>query len=258
MSDDRQDTVWQGGALVRTFLEGVRGGIPLAAEQIDAMLRLLGATTGPVARVLDLGCGDGVLAAAVRGRYPDARITLVDFSEPMLAAARARFADPNPAAGGALEFVRADFGDTGWLAALPDAAPFDVVVSGYAIHHQPDARKRALYAEVFGLLRPGGVFVNVEHVASGSPRLAALSDDLFVDTLTAFHARAGTGKGRDEVAREFVYRPDKAANILAPVEDQCAWLRAIGFVDVECAFKVFELAVLTGWRSEQEAANGRR
>jgi len=45
-----------------------------------------------------------------------------------------------------------------------------------------------------------------------------------------------------------LHRPDKAANILAPVETQCRWLRRIGFVEVDCYFKHFELAVFGGRR----------
>ena len=33
---------------------------------------------------------------------------------------------------------------------------------------------------------------------------------------------------------------------MASVEDQCEWLREIGFADVDCFFKVFELAVFGG------------
>ena len=41
-------------------------------------------------------------------------------------------------------------------------------------------------------------------------------------------------------------RDDKEANILAPVEVQCEWLRECGFEDVDCFFKFFELAVFGG------------
>ena len=40
-------------------------------------------------------------------------------------------------------------------------------------------------------------------------------------------------------------------NILAPVELQCEWLRRIGFEDVDCYFKIFELAVFGGRRPQQ-------
>ena len=56
---------------------------------------------------------------------------------------------------------------------LPDLGDFDLVVSCMAIHHMPDERKRAIYAEVFAMLEPGGLFLHLEHVAPGSERLHA-------------------------------------------------------------------------------------
>jgi len=50
----------------------------------------------------------------------------------------------------------------------------------------------------------------------------------------------------DQVRREFMERPDRAANILVPVEEQCRWLREIGFRDVDCFWKYFELAIFGG------------
>ena len=117
--------------------------------------------------------------------------------------------------------------------------------SGYSIHHQPDARKREIYAEIFRLLRSGGIFIKVEHVSSPSQWIAAVNDDLFIDHL---HRRS-QHMSRREVAETYYYRPDKAANILAPVELQCQWLRETGFADVDCYLKVFELAVFGGRRA---------
>jgi len=122
---ERTDQVWKSQSLAATCLEGVRAAIPLALEQIDVMLRLIAGCGRPVRRVLDLGCGDGVLASAIVERVPGAEVVLADFSEPMLEAARKRFSA------------------AGW-------SPYDAIVSGYSIHHQPDDRKRA----VFGGRRP--------------------------------------------------------------------------------------------------------
>ena len=52
----------------------------------------------------------------------------------------------------------------------------------------------------------------------------------------------------EKVKRDFLERPDRAANILAPVEAQCEWLREIGFVEVDCFWKYFELAIFGGLR----------
>ena len=237
---ERTDHIWKSQSLAATYLEGVRAAIPLALEQIDVMLRLVAGCGRPVGRVLDLGCGDGVLAAAIVQRVPGAEVVLADFSEPMLEAARKRFA----AAGAAAHFVLADYGVPSWTEAVAEWAPYDAIVSGYSIHHQPDRRKRAVYREIFGLLNPGGVFVNIEHVSSPTQWLGSLNDAMFIDSLHRLHPN----QSRDDVARLYYDRPDKDANILAPLEDQCAWLRDIGFTGVDCYLKVFELAVFGGRR----------
>jgi hypothetical protein len=131
-------------------------------------------------------------------------------------------------------------------------------VSGYAIHHLPDGRKRALFGEIFGLLEPGGIFVNVEHVSSQSPWGEARSDERFVAALYRLERERGGGRTLDEVAEAFRRRPDRAANILAPVETQCEWLRGIGFEDVDCYFKAFELAVFAGRRPSSSRRRERR
>jgi tRNA (cmo5U34)-methyltransferase len=246
---DRTDAVWKSPELAAVYLEGVRGAIPLAMEQIDVMLRLIGACGERVERVLDVGCGDGVLAAAVLQRFPGVEAVLADFSAPMLEAARGRLGEY----GSAVRFVEADYGLPEWTGLVNEWAPYDAIISGYSIHHQPDERKRAVYGEVLGLLRPGGMFVNVEHVASASPWVGALNDELFVDHLHGHHP----GSSREEVARKYYDRPDKAANILAPVERQCEWLTVLGYRDVDCYLKVFELAVFGGRRAtRQKGARG--
>lgn len=52
----------------------------------------------------------------------------------------------------------ADLATPAWHGPLN--GPFHAAVSGFALHHLPDERKRQLCGEVFGLLRPGGLFLN--------------------------------------------------------------------------------------------------
>jgi SAM-dependent methyltransferase len=202
------------------------------------MLRLVRHFLGAPRRVLDLGCSDGFLARAVLSNHPEASAVLLDHSEPMLERARAAmkdFADR-------CTLLHGDLADS--LPSLtrgvaPDG--FDLVVSGYAIHHLPHLRKRALYEEIHALLQSGGLFVNVEHVASATPRGEALFDAVYID-----HLAARLGRPREQVEHEYRNRPDRADNILAPVGEQVGWLRAIGFVDADCYFKWLELAVFGG------------
>jgi trans-aconitate methyltransferase len=206
-------SAWQSEELSHAFLEGVRGAIPAADLQLALIGRITDQWLSGVSGLLDLGCGDGILGKFLLSRLPAAHGLLLDFSEPMLEAARANLQDQPRAA-----IARADFGSPAWLEVARPAGPFQLVMSGFAIHHQPDARKRELYAEIF------------------------------VDHLHAFHARKDPSADRASVARTFCNRADRTENILTPVEEQCRWLRQIGFRDVDCFFKLFELALFGGRR----------
>jgi SAM-dependent methyltransferase len=166
-------------------------------------------------RVLDVGSGGGRLLGLVKLARPDADAVALDFSATMIEQLRARFA-----ADASVRVVAHDLDRP-----LPgDLGTFDAVVSSFAIHHVADGRKRALYEEVFGLLRPGGRFCNLEHVASPTASL----HEQFLACLNV--------EPEDE----------DPSNKLLDVETQLAWLRSIGFIDVDCHWKWRELALLVG------------
>ena len=188
--------------------------IPHRKEGESSLLEFIPQTTR---RILDLGTGDGRLLALVKREHPNTEAVAIDFSAAMLDAARKRFAGDSSVA-----VVTHNLDNP-----LPDLGKFDAVVSSFAIHHVEHERKRALYSEVHELLNAGGVFCNLEHVASPTPRL----HEEFL------HA---TGLSLET---------EDASNKLLDVETQLHWLREIGFVDVDCHWKWRELALLAGRRT---------
>ena len=161
--------------------------------------------------VLDLGCGDGRLAALVLAERPEvARAVAVDRSPPMLAHARERFAGDDR-----VEVRPWDLGDD-----IAPLGPFDVIVSGFAIHHLEDARKQALFGEVAAQLTPGGVFLDLEVVASATPQR---------------HAEFLAAIGRTA---------DDPEDRLASVEDQVRWMGAAGLAEADCLWRWRGFALL--------------
>ncbi len=244
---NQKDSKWQTKELAKTFLEGVRGAIPAANLQLEVLNKIVSMWSPAPSEILDLGCGDGVLGRMLLDAHATAHVTFADFSESMLEAAKKQIGNNQRAT-----LIEADFSSAAWLNGFEAEKPFDVIVSGFAIHHQPDDRKKKLYSEIYGLLGEGGVFLNLEHVSSATLSVSALFDSFFVDHLFRFHRDTVPNKTRQEIEEAYYQRPDKEENILAPVETQCRWLREIGFQDVDCFFKVFELALFGGRKTSNE------
>ena len=242
------DKVWKLPTIVDRFLS-YRAAIPLAQEQIGVMLSILRTRKAPVETFLDLGCGDGILGAAILGEYPSARGVLVDFSEPMLDQARVQLNEY----AGQLNFLNFDYGDPAWINRIQAYGTFDAIVSGYSIHHQPDERKQSLYREIFLLLNPGGWFVNIEHVSSAAQTNIALFEDHYISARHAIEKLNGGERSYQQIAEEYKNRPDKAANLLSPVDIQCGWLREIGYEEADCYFRIYELAVFAGRKPNHQS-----
>ncbi|NVN99909.1 MAG: class I SAM-dependent methyltransferase [Geobacteraceae bacterium] len=240
---------WQSEESANAFLQGVRSAIPAASLQLELIDHIVRSWCPHPRCILDLGCGDGALGRFLLDRYPDARVIFADFSDPMLEAAQKQLENRVRAS-----IIKVDFSSPSWMDTIGFLESIDVVVSGFAIHHQPDLRKKALYSEIFTMVNSGGVFLNLEHVASATPSGENLFDNYFIDHLYEFHRANDPSKSREEIAHEHYNRPDKAENILAPVQAQCAWLREIGFADVDCFFKIFELALFGGRKSSKTIA----
>lgn len=235
------DEVWKLPEIVNRYLT-YRDAIPLVKEQIGVMMSILKSRKQPVERFFDLGCGDGILTAAILGEYPTAQGVLVDFSLPMLEQARQLLKEYDAQ----LAYEDLDYGDPIWARKMMAYAPFDTAVSGYSIHHQPDERKRDVYTEIYSLLKPGGWFINIEHVSSAAQLNVDLFEHHYTSARYAIEKQNGGTRTLQEIVDEYQNRPDKAANILASTELQCDWLREIGYEEVDCYFRIFELAVFAG------------
>lgn len=163
-------------------------------------------------RILDLGSGGGRLLSLAKSARDGAEFVALDFSPAMLETLSANFAGDSSVS------VVAHNMDS----PLPELGRFDAVISSFAIHHLSHARKQSLYREIFDVLLPGGVFCNLEHVASPTP---------------ALHSAFLKAISFDE---------EDPSNKLLAVETQLAWLRDIGFGEVDCHWKWRELALFVG------------
>jgi tRNA (cmo5U34)-methyltransferase len=201
--------------------------IPCFDTFYGTAVELLSLREGPVGRVLDIGGGTGLMSEAVLTAHPGAEIVLLDGSGEMLARAAARLQ------GRTVELVEQDMRE-----ALPEG-PFDAVVSSLAIHHLEHDEQRRVYAAAAERLRPGGVFVNAEHILERTPWLERVGRARW----RAAAAAAGATQAELDSSDE---RMD--LNRCATTAECLSWLEAAGLEDCDCFFAQFYFAVLAGWR----------
>jgi len=142
----------------------------------------------------------------------------------LFAAARRRLAGkPN------VTFLRRGFEEL--LLDSSALAEFDLVVSGFAIHHLHREERRALFNVVHGHLKAGGHFLNMDVALAELPAHTEWHYQLWREWILRHGERAGLGD-------KFVGVPDKARanpdNKYSPLGEQLADLRDAGFEEVEC------------------------
>ncbi|MCX5145460.1 MULTISPECIES: class I SAM-dependent methyltransferase [unclassified Streptomyces] len=163
--------------------------MPDREERFRVMLDMVEALVGPTPRVLDLACGTGSITDRVLKRFPESTTTGVDLDPALLTIARGHFDGDRR-----VTFVTADLKDPGWTSALPYDT-YDAVLTATALHwlHSPDLA--VLYGQLAPLVRPGGVFMNADHMPDpATPRINAAE---------RAHRHAGMDRAREAGALDW-------------------------------------------------------
>jgi SAM-dependent methyltransferase len=166
------------------------GYLPDREERFTALIDAVEAGTGrPDPLVLDLGCGPGSLSARLLDRLPGATVVAIDTDPLLLALGRGAHSGRAE-----LRFADLDLRTPGWAAKLGLDRPADAAVSTTALHWLPQPGLRTAYAELASVLRPGGLFLNGDHLDVGESTLYRLERAL---TERAAHRRFGDDSPED-------------------------------------------------------------
>ena len=190
--------------------------------QFKAALSWLSVFVGGQSRVMDLGCGPGTLAEKLLAAFPEMHVICSDGSDEMLKLARQRLASY----GERVSYAQADFGAENWTVNLP--SDLDAVVSARAIHNLRQLKLIGpVYGRIYELLRPGGVFLNIERVNFATPALRRHFRELQIKT------------------RGHAAKMDGAAPSLA---QQLSLLKRAGFRDIDCFWRETNTAIIGGFK----------
>jgi len=216
--------------LTQAFLDYGRYCVPDRERQQQIIVALVPRLDRPFT-VVELCCGEGLLAQAFLERFPTCTVYGLDGSDGMLQQARERLALYG-------ERFRAQCFDLfahDWRRADGSA---HAIVTSLAVHHLDGPQKQALFRDVYGMLTPGGVFVLADMVEPAHPLGRAVAADAW-DEVVRERALAldGHTAAFDFFAREHwnTYRYPDPDDIDKPSRlfDQLKWLEQASFVDVD-------------------------
>ncbi len=226
-----------------TFIDLGRYYVPQRDTQIATICGAIPEPKGP-AHMVELCCGEGLLAGALLEKFPAATVHALDGSDAMLAATAGRLA----VHGARIETRKFDLPAGDWR-----RFPFPVhaIVSSLAIHHLSAAEKRRLYADMAAALAPGGALVVCDLVETLTPegrRLYATAWDDGVrrtaveldGDLAAFDRfRADDWNFYAMAKPDPIDKPD-------PLFDQLKWFEEAGLEKIEVHWLVAGHAIFSG------------
>ena len=228
---ERYGHAWNEPGLARDYVERTDRDSDQRAEGFKVMVALLPFRREQAFSVLDIGTGQGAVAALVLDAFPNARAVGLDVSEPMMQIAQERMARY----GDRFRFHLGDFVDGELPADL--GGPFDAAVASRAIHHLPTDKKRVLYRNVFQALNPGGGFFNLDSVAPND------------DFLRARYREVGrVMRGEEPRPEDSARRGASAGHYYETLDEHLGLLRDAGFASVDCFWKRLGMTVLGGYK----------
>lgn len=227
---DKQLTSRQGvdqffNALTPEYAAAIERCFPRYREMLWALLDYL-PPLPRVDRILELGPGTGNLSVLLAEKFPAATLDLIDVSPDSLDVCRNRLgSDPR------FRFRVSDF-----RLLDDDAETFDLIVSSIAIHHLTSVEKQALFAQLFGLLRRGGVL-------SYADQHAGATEWLNQRHLT--HWQAGSMSAGSTAAEWDMWMKHQAEHDHHDtMVSQIDWLREAGFQQVDCPWRYLLWTIL--------------
>ncbi len=141
--------------------------IPRRVYRFDLMLQWADLPREAPVQILDLGCGPGSLSLRALQHYPNARVLAVDANPVLLAIGKHATKETTDH----LLFLQMDLRQADWWAPYERTyeRTFDLVLSATALHWQSPAHLTQTYRSIYHVLKPGGWFLNSDHIASDDP-----------------------------------------------------------------------------------------
>ncbi|MCH8268667.1 MAG: class I SAM-dependent methyltransferase [Acidobacteria bacterium] len=197
--------------------------VPFFDEQREILLGLIPFDREAPLRILDLGCGPGLLAARLLSEYKHAELTAFDLTQEMLDSCRSRLSGVDRVSYQLGDFRSDDLGEN-----------YDLIVAALSLHHMELEERYGFFRRAYRSLKAGGVFLASEVIADESTAVREQQYQLWREFMER--------NGEDSAAW---YRRHCEKDHPATISFLVATLSKTGFQAPGCFWRYLNFAVLS-------------
>jgi len=226
-----------------TYRELAPVAVPSRVSQLAAIATLLPFDSTDAFRIVEIGCGEGILGDTLAELFPNARITELDGSATMREATVRRLA-PH---GDRIRVGSMDLADDDWRGHLDGA---DAVVSSLVIHHLDGPDKKRLFEDIGRRTSERAALVVADLVEPARPQAL----ELYAGSWDESARLQANDSGRSELFDLFrstewnIYRVPDPMDKPSRLVDQLQWLTNAGFESVDCFWLEAGHAIYGGFK----------
>ncbi len=212
----------------KEFDKIIRKIIPHYEEMIEAMMEVLPFKQSDQINVIDLGTGTGTIAKSIKDKFPNAKITCLDFSTNMLEMAKAKLKGYTD-----INYVEGDF----YTYIFKNK--YDLVISSLALHHLvTNEDKKNFYKAIYDALDEGGAFYNLDIVLASSEQV----QEIYINKWKEFMYNSCS----EEDVNQIWLRKYKEEDSPAEQIKHLKWLEDLGYQEVDVIVKYYNYSVYGG------------
>ncbi len=204
--------------------------VPQYHEQNQIIYRLL-PNEDKICRVLDLGCGNGILSEEILRKLPHSYVVGFDLTENMLRAFEKKLSKYSER----FELKQGDF--------RTDSIgnDYDIIIAGLTLHHLTLPEREVFYSTLFSSLKEGGIFISRDIIIDEDPDVIQDQYNYWKDFMTS--------QGEDP---DFWYSKHAEKDHPMTLTDHILWLRKAGFSRVACQWRLYNFAITTAEKKKQK------
>ncbi len=175
-------------------------------------------------RVLDLGCGNGILSELVFRKLLNSHIVGFDLTESMLKAFKKKMSKYS----GRFELIQGDF--------RTDSIgnEYDIIIAGLTLHHLTWEEREKFYKTLYSSLNEGGLFIARDIIIDENKEV--------VNDQYCYWKEFIKSQGE---APDFWYFKHIEKDYPMTLTDHFAWLRKAGFSKMACQWRLYNFAITT-------------